>query len=49
MEYMSGGSLYDIVKLFDSGEFLTEAETAYVIGHVVEALAFLHARKRIHR
>uniref|UniRef100_A0A6B2LA44 Protein kinase domain-containing protein n=1 Tax=Arcella intermedia TaxID=1963864 RepID=A0A6B2LA44_9EUKA len=49
MEYMSGGSLYDIVKLFNTGTKLTESETAYTIHEVLEALSFLHSRNRIHR
>jgi len=49
MEFMSAGSLYDIVKLYDKGVRLTEAETAFAVHEILEALAFLHGRKRIHR
>jgi len=49
MEYMSGGSLYDIVKLYFSGIHMGENHVAYAIKQVLEALAFLHQRSRIHR
>ena len=49
MEFMNAGSLYDIVKLRGDGVFLKEEETAYCIHSVLEALAFLHKRNRIHR
>jgi len=49
MEYMSGGSLYDLLKLYASGFRFTESEVAYVIRETLEALAYLHSMKRIHR
>jgi len=49
MEYMSGGSLYDIVKLWARGCRLEENSIAYSLGKVIKALEFLHSRKRIHR
>jgi len=49
MEYMSGGSLYDLVKLWPNGCRVDENTVAYCLGCVVKALAFLHSRKRIHR
>jgi len=49
MEYMSSGSLYDLVKLYNSGVILTEEQTSYAIKQVLEALGFLHQRSRIHR
>jgi len=49
MEYMSGGSLYDLVKLHFSGICLNEFHVSYAIKQVLEALAFLHKKSRIHR
>jgi len=49
MEYMSGGSLYDLVKLHLTGIILTEEHVSYAIKQVLEALAFLHSKSRIHR
>jgi len=49
MEYMSAGSLYDLVKLYTAGVRLTEDQTAFTVHQVLEAVAFLHQRNRIHR
>jgi len=49
MEYMSNGSLYDLVKLHSRGCKLDENLTAYAIREVTKAVHFLHCRKRIHR
>jgi serine/threonine protein kinase len=49
MEYMSGGSLYDLVQRYPTGFFFTEAEIAYIIAETLNAVAFLHSLKRIHR
>jgi hypothetical protein len=45
MEYCDGGSLGALAK----GAELTEPEIAFIIRQVVEGLAFLHSRKRVHR
>eukprot|EP01124_Arcella_intermedia_P007369 TRINITY_DN14490_c0_g2_i1.p1 TRINITY_DN14490_c0_g2~~TRINITY_DN14490_c0_g2_i1.p1 ORF type:complete len:358 (+),score=91.97 TRINITY_DN14490_c0_g2_i1:45-1076(+) len=49
MEYMSFGSLYEIVKLHSRGVKLKEPACAYVLREVLLAVSFLHSRKRIHR
>jgi serine/threonine protein kinase len=49
MEFMSGGSLYDLLKLFPSGFRFSESETSYVIRDTLEAISYLHSMKRIHR
>ena len=49
MEYMSGGSLYDIVKAHSRGIQLSEELCAYVIREVLHAVDFMHKKKRIHR
>jgi serine/threonine protein kinase len=49
MEYMSGGSLYQIVELYPRGVKFSESLAAYVIHELLEAVAFLHGLKRIHR
>lgn len=49
MEYMSGGSLYDLVQKYSTGFVFTESEVAYVIAETLHAVAFLHSLKRIHR
>lgn len=49
MEYMSNGSLYDLVKLHNRGVKLEENIAAYCIREVTKAVQFLHSRKRIHR
>jgi len=49
MEYMSSGSLYDLVKLHARGCRLDEPTSAYCIREVTKAVDFLHQRKRIHR
>uniref|UniRef100_A0A6B2L597 Protein kinase domain-containing protein n=1 Tax=Arcella intermedia TaxID=1963864 RepID=A0A6B2L597_9EUKA len=48
MEYMSAGSLFDIVKIYDTVK-MPESHIAFCIHEVLEALAFLHQRSRIHR
>jgi len=49
MEYMSNGSLYDLVKLHVRGIKMDEPISAYCIREVLKAVQFLHSRKRIHR
>jgi len=49
MEYMSAGSLYEIVKLYPRGIRLKESACAFIMYEVLQAVSFLHARKRIHR
>lgn len=49
MEFMSAGSLYDIVKNFPNGVKAREEDCAYVVREVTRALEFLHSRRRIHR
>jgi len=49
MEYMEGGSLYDIIKLFSQGVKLNDSEMSYVTNEVCQALQFIHSLKRIHR
>jgi len=49
MEYMEGGSLYDLVKLFHKGVKLTEGEMCYITFEVLKGLHFIHGLKRIHR
>eukprot|EP01127_Copromyxa_protea_P000023 TRINITY_DN10021_c0_g1_i1.p1 TRINITY_DN10021_c0_g1~~TRINITY_DN10021_c0_g1_i1.p1 ORF type:complete len:852 (-),score=152.43 TRINITY_DN10021_c0_g1_i1:69-2624(-) len=49
MEYMSAGSLYDIVKHYDMGPKFMEDHIAYVVHECVSALAYLHSIQRIHR
>jgi len=49
MEYMSAGSLYDIVKLWIKGCRIDENNTAFCIQSVLLAVQFLHSRNRIHR
>eukprot|EP01127_Copromyxa_protea_P019516 TRINITY_DN6361_c0_g1_i1.p1 TRINITY_DN6361_c0_g1~~TRINITY_DN6361_c0_g1_i1.p1 ORF type:complete len:773 (-),score=121.37 TRINITY_DN6361_c0_g1_i1:196-2412(-) len=49
MEYMSGGSLYDLVQRYPGGFFFSEVEVAYIIAETLNAIAFLHSLKRIHR
>jgi len=49
MEYMSAGSLYEIVKLYQKGVRIKETTCAYVIHELLNAVNFLHQKKRIHR
>eukprot|EP01123_Difflugia_compressa_P001326 TRINITY_DN11512_c0_g1_i1.p1 TRINITY_DN11512_c0_g1~~TRINITY_DN11512_c0_g1_i1.p1 ORF type:complete len:242 (+),score=35.53 TRINITY_DN11512_c0_g1_i1:52-726(+) len=49
MEFMSHGSLYDLVKLHSRGCRLDENLCAFCIREVTKAVDFLHSRKRIHR
>jgi serine/threonine protein kinase len=49
MEFMSAGSLYDIVKNYPNGVKAREEDCAYVVREVTKALAFMHDNKRIHR
>jgi len=49
MEYMSNGSLYDMVKLHNRGVKIEEVITSYCIREVLKAVQYLHSRKRIHR
>lgn len=49
MEYMSGGSLYDLVQKYPTGFIFNETEVAYIITETLNAVAFLHSLKRIHR
>lgn len=46
MEYMELGSLYDIVKFGFIGD---EDIIAYIVKSVLQALAFIHCLKRLHR
>jgi len=49
MEYMSGGSLYDMLKLYPSGFKFSESEIAYIIRETTKAIAYLHSMNRLHR
>jgi len=49
LEYMSGGSLYEIVELYPKGIRFSETSAAYVTHEVLQAIRFLHSMKRIHR
>jgi len=49
MEFMTGGSLYDIIRLYPKGVRLSEAEMSYIAHETLEALSFIHSLKRIHR
>jgi len=49
MEFMSNGSLYDLVKLHNRGVKIDESVSAYCVREVLKAVQFLHSRKRIHR
>lgn len=49
MEYMSGGSLYDMLKLYPSGFRFTEGEVAYIIRETLGAVTYLHSMNRLHR
>jgi len=49
MEYMSAGSLYDIIKLYDQGFSFSEADICYITHEILVALAYLHSLHRVHR
>jgi len=49
MEYMSGGSLYDMLKLYPTGFRFVEADVAYIIRETLAAVAYLHSMNRLHR
>lgn len=49
MEYMSGGSLYQLVEMYPRGVRFSEGLSGYVIHELLSAVAFLHGMKRIHR
>lgn len=49
MEYMSGGSLYDIIKLYDQGVSFSEADICYISHEVLVAVEYMHSLHRIHR
>jgi len=49
MEYMAGGSLYDIIRLYPKGVRLSEAEMSFIAHETLQALCFIHSLKRIHR
>lgn len=49
MEYMSGGSLYDIIKLYDQGVSFAEADICYISHEVLVAVEYMHSLHRIHR
>jgi len=51
MEYMSCGSVFDIVKHYNqSPSFrMSEELCAYIIREILQGLDFLHKKKRIHR
>jgi len=45
MEYMSGGSLYDLVKLWPRGCRFDEHTVAYILGQVLRAIEFFTFKK----
>ena len=47
LEYCDGGSLFDLVELSEGS--LTEKQIATIIYMVLEGLAYLHKKKKIHR
>ncbi len=49
MEYMSGGSLYDMLKLYPTGFRFLEQDVAYIIRETTCAVAYLHSMNRLHR
>lgn len=49
MEYMSAGSLYDIIKLYAEGICLSEADICYIVHEILVAIEYLHSLHRIHR
>lgn len=49
MEYMSGGSLYDMLKLYPSGFRFSEGDVAYIIRETLGAVTYLHSMNRLHR
>lgn len=49
MEYMSGGSLYDIIKLYEQGVSFAEADICYISHEVLVAVEYMHSLHRIHR
>jgi uncharacterized protein YcgI (DUF1989 family) len=49
MEFMSSGSLTDILEYFESNIHLNEAQMAFVCRETLKGLAFCHSMQRIHR
>jgi len=49
MEYMSAGSLYDIIKLYAEGVRLAETDVSYITSEILVALEYMHTLRRIHR
>lgn len=49
MEYMSAGSLYDIIKLYQEGICFSESDICFAIHEVLVAIEYLHSLRRIHR
>lgn len=49
MEYMSGGSLYDMLKQYPTGFRFLESDVAYIIRETTCAVAYLHSMNRLHR
>jgi len=46
MEFMDRGSLYDVVKMCIK---MDERLLAFVVHEIVQALKFIHEKKRVHR
>lgn len=49
MEYMDGGCLTDILEQFENGLKLNEEQIAFICLETLKALAYIHAKHRIHR
>jgi len=48
MEYCGGGSLLEIVELFEKMR-LNESQVAYIVKECLQALRYIHNMKRLHR
>lgn len=49
MEYMSGGSVYEIMRFAYPRGFQDESQIAIILREVLKALAYFHENKQIHR
>jgi len=49
MEFMEGGSLTDLLDLYDKGLELNEEDIAYILKEYLEGLAYIHSLNRVHR
>jgi len=49
MEFCGGGSLLEIIELFDEGIRLTESHIAFVCRETLKGLEYIHKTNRLHR